>query len=267
MTQQTTFLPSLFIAHGAPDLPYSTTPARAFTEGLGALFPGVRAIVVISAHWEADLPTIGTAPSPATIHDFGRFDDRLFSLRYPARTSAEVIAELAQALDRAGIAHATDPTRGYDHGVWIPLMLAYPKADVPVIQLSLRHGAAAAQHFALGQALAPLRETGVLIVGSGATVHNLRAIAPEGSATPAWARAFDDWIVTAVEAGDTEGLLRFPDAPEGAWQAHPTPEHLMPLFVALGAGGGTGWALHRSFSWGAIGMTSFAFGERDRPAH
>jgi len=254
-------LPSLFIAHGAPDLPLSATPARGFTESLGARFPGVRAILVISAHWEEGRPTLGTAPAPETIHDFGGFDERLYALRYPAQTAPEVIAEVAAALAAAGIEHLKDPARGYDHGVWIPLMLAYPKADVPVVQLSLRWGASAAEHYALGAALAPLRERGILIVGSGATVHNLRAIAREGTPPPAWAQAFDDQITALVEAGDVEALLRFPALPEGAKMAHPTPEHLMPLFVAAGAGGGKGTALHRSFSWGSIGMTSFAFGE------
>src|SRR6476661_1412911 len=116
-------LPALFIAHGAPDLPLSQTPARAFTEGLGQRYPGLRAILVVSAHWEERLPTIGTAASPETIHDFGGFDDRLYSMRYPARTSPEVVAEVAAALTAAGIPHAENPRRGYDHGAWIPLML------------------------------------------------------------------------------------------------------------------------------------------------
>ena len=255
-------LPSLFIAHGAPDLPFSRTPARAFTESLGQGILGIRAILIISAHWEARVPTLGTAPAPDTIHDFGGFDDRLYSMTYPARTAGPVIDEVAQALTAAGVPHATDPQRGYDHGVWIPLMLAFPAADVPVIQLSLRRGATAAENLALGQALAPLRDRGILIIGSGATVHNLRFLAREGSPVPAWAQAFDDWIVTLVEKGDIDSLVRFPADPPGARQAHPTPEHLMPLFVALGAGGGRGRALHRSFSWGSVGMTAFAFGDR-----
>lgn len=259
-------LPSLFLAHGAPDLPYSPTPARAFTESLGAHYPSLRAILVISAHWEAPLPTIGTAPAPETIYDFGGFDDRLYSLTYPARTSPPVIVEVAQALDAGNIPHALDSDRGYDHGAWIPLMLAFPKADVPVIQLSLRRDASAAENYVIGQALAPLRDKGVLIVGSGATVHNLRLIAREGTPAPDWARSFDDWIVSGVEAGETDRLLGFPAEPAGARQAHPTPEHLMPLYVALGAGGGRGQALHRSFSWGSIGMTSFAFGEGETVA-
>lgn len=229
-------LPAIFLAHGAPDLPLSQTPARGFTETIGARFPGLRAVLVISAHWEARKPTLGTAASPETIYDFGGFDDRLYSMKYPAHTSAEVIAEVAALHEAAGLSPAQDPQRGYDHGVWIPMMLAFPKADVPVIQLSLRRGATPAENFAMGQALAPLRDKGVLIVGSGATVHNLRALAREGSAAPDWARAFDEWIVTGVESGDVDRLLRFPTEPSQARQAHPTPEHLMPLYVALGAG-------------------------------
>lgn len=258
-------LPTLFIAHGAPDLPLSGTPARGFTENLGKHIPPLRAILVISAHWEARLPTIGTAAAPETVHDFGGFDDRLYDLRYPARTSPEVIAEIAAALKEAAIAYSEDPRRGYDHGVWIPLLLAFPKADVPVIQLSLRHGASASENMAVGRALAPLRDKGVLIIGSGATVHNLRALAREGSPAPDWARAMDDAVVAAIESGDTASLLKLPDTQLGRI-AHPTPEHLMPLYVALGAGGGKGRAMHRSFSWGSISMTSFAFGEEEKAA-
>ncbi len=258
-------LPSLFIAHGAPDLPFSGTPARGFTETLGKRFPDLRAILVISAHWEARVPTIGPAAAPETVHDFGGFDERLYDLRYPARTSPDVISELVSALKEAGIAYSEDARRGYDHGVWIPLMLAFPKAEVPVVQLSLRHGASAAENLALGRALAPLRDKGVLIVGSGAIVHNLRALAREGSPAPDWARAVDDAIVAAIESGDTASLLKFPESQLGRI-AHPTPEHLMPLFVAWGAAGGKGRAMHRSFSWGSISMTSFAFGEEQAAA-
>ncbi len=258
-------LPVLFIAHGAPDLPLSRTPARAFTEGLGQRYPGVRAVLVISAHWEARVPTIGSAAAPETIHDFGGFDDRLYAMRYPARTSADVVSEVAAVLKAANIPYAEDGRRGYDHGVWIPLMLAFPKADVPVVQLSLRHGASPAENVALGRALAPLRDKGVLIVGSGAIVHNLRRIGREGTPAPDWAKSLDDVIVAAVEAGDEAALLRVLETEAGRL-AHPTPEHLMPLYVALGAGGGTGHALHRSFSWGSISMTSFAFGDTPKVA-
>lgn len=254
-------LPSLFLGHGAPDLPISSTPARGFTESIAARYSGVRAILVISAHWEARVNTIGTAEKPETIYDFGGFDPRLYRMTYPAETSAPVIDAIDAALNAADIAHAGDASRGYDHGVWVPLSLAYPEADIPVIQVSLRRGASAEENYRLGAALAPLRDQGVLIIGSGATVHNLRRIAPEGAPVPDWAKEFDDWIVAGVTRGDSATLVRFPEEPATARIAHPTPEHLMPFYVALGAGGGRGRAIHRSFSWGSIGMTAFEFGD------
>lgn len=255
-------LPSLFVSHGAPDLLLSETPANGFTRTLGRRYPGLRAILIVSAHWESGVNTIGAAAEPETIYDFGGFDPVLYTLRYQARTSADLVAEIDRALTAAGIAHATNTTRGYDHGAWVPLMLAWPEADVPVVQLSLRRGSSAEENLRLGQALAPLRDKGVLIVGSGASVHNLRALNYEGTPAPDWAREFDDWLVAGVTGGDVESLLQFPQAPAGARIAHPTPEHLMPLYVAMGAGGGgKGRAIHRSFSWGSIGMTSFEFGD------
>ena len=254
-------LPSLFLSHGAPDLPFSPIPARAFTRGLGARFPGARAIVIVSAHWEAARPTIGTAAQPGTIHDFGGFDSKLYQQRYPAATAPGVITALAGALDAAGIAHDTDPQRGYDHGVWVPLMLAFPAADLPVVQLSLPRGAGALACYRLGQALTPLRAEGILVIGSGSLVHNLGRVGREGAPVPDWAQDFDDWFVAAALAGETGRLLDFPAAPATARIAHPTPEHLMPAYVALGAGAGDpARVLHRSFSWGSLSMTALAYG-------
>lgn len=256
-------LPTLFVSHGAPDLLLSETPASGFLKTLAARYPSPRAILVVSAHWESGVNTIGAAAAPETIHDFGGFDPVLYTMRYGAHTSAEMVAEIDAALTAAGISHATNTARGYDHGVWVPLLLAWPKADVPVVQLSLRRGASAEENLRLGQALAPLRDEGVLIVGSGASVHNLGAMNYEGTPAPDWAREFEEWVVKGVTSGDTAALLQFPKAPATARIAHPTPEHLMPLYVAMGAGGGKGKAIHRSFSWGSIGMTSFEFGNAE----
>jgi 4,5-DOPA dioxygenase extradiol len=259
-------LPSLFVSHGAPDLPFSPIAARDFTRDLGRRYPDLRGIVIVSAHWEAARPTIGTAPQPETVHDFGGFDRKLHMLRYPAATAPGVIAALSDALTAAGIAHDRDPRRGYDHGVWVPLMLAFPAADVPVVQLSLERGADARTCYRLGQALAPLRAQGILVTGSGSLVHNLGRVGREGSPTPAWAQDFDDWFVAAALAGDTDRLLAFPAAPATARIAHPTPEHLMPAYVALGAGAGDpARVLHRSFSWGSLSMTALAFGDDPTP--
>tara|TARA_R110001583_G_scaffold17679_2_gene71411 strand:- start:208144 stop:208926 length:783 start_codon:yes stop_codon:yes gene_type:complete len=253
-------MPSVFISHGAPDLPLANIPARAFTQRLAKRYQNVTAILVISAHWEARVNTIGTADQPATIYDFGGFDRRLYEMTYPAHGSQSLVNDVVSALKTAGFAYAQDRDRGYDHGVWVPLRLAWPDAKIPVVQLSLRHGASAAENVRLGAALAPLRQKGVLIIGSGASVHNLRAIAPEGSKPPAWAVAFDDWLVAGVVNGDYETLVGFPHMPKSARVAHPSPEHLMPFYVAFGAGSGQGTVLHRSFSYGSLGMTSFEFG-------
>jgi 4,5-DOPA dioxygenase extradiol len=153
-------LPTLFLAHGAPDLLLSKTSARGFTETIGARFPDLRAILVIAAHWEVRTPTLGTAAAPETVYDLGGFDDRLYSKKYPAHASAEVIADIAALLESAGLAPALEPHRGYDHGVWIPMMMAFPRADVPVIHLSLRRGATPAENYAMGQVLAPFAGQG-----------------------------------------------------------------------------------------------------------
>lgn len=257
-----TSFPSLFLAHGAPDLPLGDHPAKRFLTELGARLPRPRAILIVSAHWEAPTPTLGTAPRPETIYDFGGFAPELRRLSYPARTDPGLIERVSALLGAAGVVVGRDPERGYDHGVWVPLFLAYPKADLPVVQLSLQDGADAARHLILGRALAPLRAEGVLIIASGATAHNLGALSPEGTRAPDWAVSFDDWVHHSVQGGDQEALTAFPGAPATARRAHPTPEHFMPLLVALGAGGegGVGRRIHHSFSYGSIGMASFAFG-------
>lgn len=255
-------LPSLFLAHGAPDLPLTSHIAKRFMNKLAQNLPEPRAILIISAHWETTVPTIGTAAFPTTIYDFNGFPSELRELVYPARTDKTLINRTAQLLNSAGIESSEHPTRGYDHGAWIPLLLTYPKANVPVVQLSLQFGADAKHHFEIGQALAPLRKEGVLIIGSGATVHNLSQITPEGSPIPAWAQEFDDWLFDCLEKRDLTTLLKFPHEPATARAAHPSIEHFLPIYVAMGAG----WAeksverVHHSFSYGSISMATYAFG-------
>ncbi|MEL6317432.1 MAG: class III extradiol ring-cleavage dioxygenase [Pseudomonadota bacterium] len=252
--------PSLFLAHGAPDLPLGDHSAKRFLLGLAPRLPELEAILIVSAHWEAAVPTLGTAPRPDTVHDFGGFPHELYDLRYPAATSPALIERAEALLAAAGLAPARDPRRGFDHGAWVPLSLAFPEATTPVVQLSLQRGGSAERHLEIGRALAPLRREGVLIVGSGATVHNLRALAPEGAPAPGWAEAFDAWTADAVARRDAETLAGFPRAPVEARRAHPTPEHFLPLLVAFAAGGGEGRRIHHSYSYGSIGMASYAFG-------
>lgn len=260
-----TTLPSLFLGHGAPDLPLSDHPAKRHLEGLAAQLPRPRAILVISAHWEAAVPTLGTTPAPDTVYDFTGFSRELYAMRYPARTDARLVAEVEDLLASAGIPYAKDPQRGYDHGAWVPLILSYPNADVPVVQLSLEHRAPAERHLAVGAALAPLRARGVLIIGSGATVHNLMTITREGTAPPPWATGFDALVHDAVIKGDLRTLQACPSSPAIGRQAHPTPEHYWPLLVAMGAGspGTGGRRIHHSFSYGSISMACFAFGSAE----
>jgi 4,5-DOPA dioxygenase extradiol len=165
-------------------------------------------------------------------------------------------------LANASLPLREDPLRGYDHGAWVPLLICYPRAEVPVVQLSLVRGADARHHFRIGEALSPLRDEGVLVVGSGASVHNLRRLGPEGSPVPAWASAFDDWLEQCIAARRLDTLLSFPREPAQAALAHPRSEHFDPIFVAMGAGwpGGHARQLHRSYSHGSLGMACYAFG-------
>lgn len=257
-----TKLPSLFVSHGAPDLALAEHPAASFLAQLGAALPRPKAILVVSAHWERHAPAITTSPSPVTIHDFAGWPRALYDLGYPAPGAPWLAGRVAGLLAAQGLSLATDPLRGLDHGAWVPLRLGWPAADIPVAQLSLIRGGDAAAHLALGRALAPLRGEGVLVLGSGAAVHNLGALTLEGTPPPAWARDFDAWLAEALAAGDREALCQFPAAPPTAHAAHPTPEHLMPLFVALGAGGEAAGAvrLHDSWSYGSLSMAAYAFG-------
>lgn len=252
-------LPTVFVSHGAPSLLLEDAPARTFLAGLGAEFPKPRAILCVSAHWTTRAPRVDVSTSPETIHDFGGFPDELYARRYPAPGSPELARDVVKRLASAGVPAETSE-RGLDHGAWVPLELAYPAADVPVVQLALQPHLGAAHHVALGRALEGLRKEGVLVLGSGGATHNLGALGA-GDRPPAWARAFDDWLVECVERGDERELTLYRTlAPEAA-RNHPTEEHLLPLHVAFGAAGAgaRGRAMHRSFTWSSLSMTAFRF--------
>ncbi|MCB2102604.1 MAG: dioxygenase [Rhodobacterales bacterium] len=250
--------PALFLSHGPPDFLMGDDPAKMFMADLGACLPRPTAILVISAHWSARRPMVDLSPTPDTIHDFFGFPEALYQLRYPA-PGAPQVAERAARLLGEGAVRVAD--RGLDHGAWVPLMLMYPDADVPVAQVGLLTDGGPVAHYALGEALAPLREEGVLILGSGGLVHNLREVSRrQAVSTPDWARAFDDWMVARVAAGDRDALLDYRARAPHATRAQPTDEHLMPFYVALGAAGGRpGRTLHRGFTWGNLSMGAFAF--------
>ncbi len=254
-----TRLPALFISHGAPLLAIEESPAYWFLKGLGAQLPRPKAILVVSAHWETASPRVSAAPQPETIHDFRGFPQALHDMLYAAPGAPDLAHRVAALLQAAGIAVAVDGARGLDHGAWVPLSLFYPQADIPVTQLSLVQGGDAAFHLAMGKALTPLADEGVLVLGSGSVTHPLGDPGLGGPGVADWAASFADWVETCVTSGDEAALVAFHSGPHAA-RNHPTDEHFLPLLVALGAGGLPGRALHRSFQYGALAMDCLAFG-------
>jgi aromatic ring-opening dioxygenase catalytic subunit (LigB family) len=196
-----------------------------------------RALLVVSAHWEAPVPTVMTSPRPPILYDYYGFPPESYQITWPAPGSPELAARVRSALDDAGIANAADDTRGFDHGTFIPLKLTYPDAEVPAIQLSLRTGLDPSEHIAIGRALMPLRDEGIFIIASGMTFHNLRAFRNPRAAPVS--EAFDDWLRESMtrEADErNQRLEQWMSAP-AARAAHPREEHLLPLMVASGAAG------------------------------
>jgi len=256
-------MPSLFVSHGAPTLIIEDGPAHRFLAGYGATLGKPTAILVASAHWESAGLSISTATRPETIHDFYGFPKALYDITYPAPGSPAVAGRAARRLRDAGLAAAEDPGRGLDHGAWVPLRLMYPAADIPVAQVSIQTGLGPAHQLAVGRALAPLRDEGVLIVGSGSTTHNLAEFRGQASDTaPAdWVTEFGEWTHAALSQGRIDDLLAYRTmAPHGV-RNHPTEEHFLPLFTALGAGGPQARAerVHASTTFGILVMDAYAF--------
>ena len=221
----------------------ASNPAHTFLKNLGSCLPRPEAILVVSAHWETVTPRITGAEHLDTTHDFYGFPEPLYELRYPASGNLALAKQVATLLNPAA---SVDPIRGLDHGAWVPLLLMFPQADIPVLQLSLQTPLGAAHHLKLGEALAPLREQGVLIIGSGGATHNLREyFHPIGDHQPY--EDFAAWLHDTLIRGDLAALLDYRQRAPQAARNHPTEEHLLPLFVALGAGGSHAARLHHSF--------------------
>jgi len=256
-------MPSLFVSHGAPDLPLQDCPARDFLQQLGIQLPNPKGILVISPHWMTSVPTVSTALRQRSAHDYGGFSRALRNLHYTPPSDLAIAQQVMSLLQVEELAVAEDPSHNLDHGAWVPLLLMYPKAEIPVTQLSLPAHWTAEQLLKLGQALAPLRGQGILILASGSATHNLWAFGGQGvdATPPEWVAQFEDWLVRVVERGDRAQLLAYETAP-GFRENHPTPEHLLPLFVALGAGPSArpGKCLHRSYTYGIFSMAAFRFG-------
>jgi 4,5-DOPA dioxygenase extradiol len=204
---------------------------------------------------------LGSIPqTPSHLGDFSGFPAALYDLQYPAPGAPELADRVMELIDGCEL-HST---RGLDHGTWTPLMLAYPEADIPVTQLSIQPDRDPTYHWQLGQALAPLRDEGVLMIGSGSATHSFSAFSPNyETPPPQWVQIFDEWLAQTIERGDWSALLDYRKVAPFAIENHPTEEHLLPLFVALGAGGTIvqGMQLHRGYSYGAFSMAAYAFRE------
>ena len=252
--------PALFLSHGAPTLPLVEAPATSFLRQLGDKIGRPRAIIVASAHWATPLPTVSTIERNTTIHDFYGFPRALYEMRYEPPGDPALAEQAAGLLDAAGLGCGFDPTRGLDHGAWVPLKMMYPSADIPTLQISIQPHLGPAHHLRMGQALAPLREDDVLIIGSGAFTHDLAHLRPSdmNAPPPPDVVAFVTWFDAALREHRIEDVLAYRQLAPFAERQHPTDEHLLPLYVAMGAGGVTE-RIHASTMYANLRMDAYAF--------
>lgn len=262
--------PTLYLAHGGGPWPWMDGQMRDFHAALARSLAELparlpekpRAVLVVTAHWEAPVFTLSAGSAPGMLYDYAGFPEHTYRVRYGAPGTPALAARAASLLEAAGIAATLDDQRGFDHGTFVPMFAMYPDADMPVLQCSLRAGLDPAEHIAAGRALAPLRGEGVLIVGSGSSYHNLQVRGP-GAFAPS--QAFDGWLQQVLVGSDParreEALLRWEEAP-AARQAHPREEHLLPLMVAAGAARGEpGCCIFREERcFGISTVSSFRFG-------
>jgi 4,5-DOPA dioxygenase extradiol len=240
-------LPTLFLSHGSPLHARGGSRAADGWAALARRLPRPQAIVMLSAHWETELPMVAATAHPETIHDFGGFPPDLYQMRYPAPGAPLIAQRALELLKDAGLTASSNACRGLDHGAWVPLRHMYPQADVPVMQVALQPALGSAHHLRLGAALAPLADDGVLIVGSGHMTHNLRewmqllraGTTQFGQETPPapYVEAFRGWVDRALRAPDFDDLAAWDERAPDALRAHPSPEHFLPLLVARAAAG------------------------------
>lgn len=255
-------LPTLFISHGAPNLILQDIPARKFLADYSASLPRPEALLVVSAHYESDTPAVTASEHPPTIHDFRGFEPEMYEMRYPAPGAPALAKRVADMIEAHGLPARLEE-RGLDHGAWVPLKLLYPDAGIPVVEMSVQTLLGAAHHLELGRALAGLRKDDILIMGSGSFTHNLSELDRSGAESdqPGWVVRFSDWMHEHVAAGAWDELADYRRRAPEAERNHPTEEHLLPLFVAIGAAGDAARAeqIHRSHMLGSLRMDAYAF--------
>jgi aromatic ring-opening dioxygenase catalytic subunit (LigB family) len=264
-----TRMPVIFLPHGGGPWPWvdlgfdkqGDADLRAYLESIAAALPAKpKAMLVISAHWEQAVPTLMTSPRPPMLYDYYGFPPESYEIQWAAPGAPTLATRVQELLRKAGIASATDPQRGFDHGTFVPLKLVYPDADVPTLQLSLKSNLDPAEHIAIGRALAPLRDEGVFIVGSGMSYHNMRGFRdPRGRPV---SEEFDAWLRTAATAPAAQRdvmLTSWSSAPS-ARAAHPREEHLLPLMVVVGAAGDDAGTLAYNKTYAGLRLSAYQYG-------
>lgn len=262
-------LPTFFISHGGGPWPWMPGMSEGAYAKLADSLRRIpleigakpRAILMVSAHWEASAFTIQTHPNPSMIYDYHGFPAHTYQIRYPSQGDPTLATRVVELLHKTNLPVATDARRGYDHGMYAPMAIAYPNADMPTVQLSLLASLNPQIHLELGRALAPLREEGIVLIGSGLSYHNLRAFGPEAQHD---SMAFDKWLHNTMQltgAERTDALLHWENAP-AARRAHPRAEHLIPLMVAVGAAEHETAKViyHEENFMGGVAASSFRFG-------
>ncbi|HUQ29215.1 MAG TPA: class III extradiol ring-cleavage dioxygenase [Usitatibacter sp.] len=256
-------IPAVFLSHGAPTLAVGEGfEARAWAK-LASELPRPRSILAVSAHWDTRDPEVSAAPRMETIYDFRGFPRELYEQKYPAPGAPDLARHVAAMLEKAGFACNIDSARGLDHGAWVPLKWMYPKADIPVTQLSVQSHRAPAHHLKLGQAIANLVNEDVLVLGTGGIVHNLGDLEWDKRGTreaAQWASQFNDWIADRAGGQAIDDLLAYREHAPNAERSHPTEDHFAPFFVALGAGGWPARRVDLGFDLGTLGLDGYVFG-------
>ncbi|MCZ8516181.1 class III extradiol ring-cleavage dioxygenase [Paenibacillus filicis] len=255
-------LPSLFVAHGAPTLVQEKNKYTELLRVLAERLPRPKAVIVFSAHWEAPVQRIGSAVKYETLHDFFGYPEALYREVYPARGEIALALQAQELLQDAGIASVSDDARGLDHGAWSVLKLMYPQADIPVVTMSVNPRLVPEEQYRIGRALAPLRERGVLILGSGGTVNNPQRLEWNSRGARDWALAFDEWLAEQIETWNLEALFHYEALAPHASDAVPTAEHFAPLLIAMGAAhrGKKARLLHRQYQLGTLSLSCWMLG-------
>lgn len=262
-----TYYPPLFLSHGAPNMALHDTPVRSFMSQLGSQFQKPKAIVICSAHFETKGTVVVTDPNPEMIYDFRGFESELYNFKYSADGEPNLAHKVLGLLEASNIDAVAKPERGFDHGVWVPLALAWPEADIPIVQISIDPDETPEYHYKLGRALSSLAHENIALIGSGNITHNLHAVFTRGTNADTdqkmkvYADEFLSWFNSQIDSGNSDMFLNYRENAPFSEENHPTDEHLLPIFFTLGVAGENYRAekLHQSFTFDFLAMDAWGF--------